>query len=101
MENNYQKNYDINQEKNKLIIIFYDEDEAFNFTRYLNSHKHKNSLLKDMSVNLALTPNDNYNKNYETIKNTLSNQEYDIPRDEYVSHLTTKVVTYVGRKIII
>ena len=68
MENNYQKNYDINQEKNKLIIIFYDEDEAFNFTRYLNSHKHKNSLLKDMSVNLALTPNDNYNKNYETIK---------------------------------
>ena len=38
--------------------------------------------------------------NYETIKNTLSNQEYDIPRDEYVSHLTTNVVTYVGRKII-
>ena len=38
--------------------------------------------------------------NYETIKNTLSYQEYDIPRDEYVSHLTTNVVTYVGQKII-
>ena len=68
MENNYQKNYEINQEKNKIIFIFYDEDEAFNFTKYLNSHKHKNSLFKDVNVNLALTPKDKYNKNYETIK---------------------------------
>jgi len=68
MENNYQKNYEINQEKNKIIFIFYDEDEAFNFTKYLYSHKHKNSLFKDVNVNLALTPKDKYNKNYETIK---------------------------------
>ena len=35
---------------------------------------------------------------FETIKNSLSFQEYDIPRDEFTSHLTTKVVTYVGRR---
>lgn len=34
---------------------------------------------------------------FETIKSTLSLQEYDIPRDEFISHLTTKVITYVGR----
>jgi len=68
-DNNYQKNYDINQESNKITFIFYDEDEAFNFTKLLNNHKHKNSLYKEMKVNLALTPNENYSKNnYETIK---------------------------------
>lgn len=35
---------------------------------------------------------------FETIKSTLSFQEYDIPRDEFISHLSTKVITYVGRK---
>ena len=30
----------------------------------------------------------------------IENQEYDIPRGEIISHLTTNVVTYVGRKII-
>ena len=35
---------------------------------------------------------------FVTIKNTLSFQEYDIPRDEITSHLTTKVITYVGRR---
>ena len=68
-DNNYQKNYDINQESNKITFIFYDEDEAFNFTKLLNNHKHKNSLYKEMKVNLTLTPNENYSKNnYETIK---------------------------------
>jgi hypothetical protein len=68
MENNYHKNYDIHQEKNKIIFTFYDEEEAFNFTKLLNNHKLKNSLYKDMQVNLALAINDNYTKNYETIK---------------------------------
>ena len=35
---------------------------------------------------------------WDTIKSTFSNQEYDIPRDGVISHLTTNVVTYVGRK---
>ena len=35
---------------------------------------------------------------FETIKSTLSLQEYDIPREEFISHLTTKVITYVGRR---
>lgn len=69
MENNYQKNYDLNQDRNKIIITFYDEQQAFDFTKFLNNYKHKNSLYKDMNVNLTLTPNDNYNKNnFGTIK---------------------------------
>jgi len=69
MENNYQKNYDLNQERDKIIITFYDEQQAFEFTKLLNNYKHKNSLYKDMRVNLALTPNDYYNKNnFGTIK---------------------------------
>ena len=68
-ENNYQKNYDINQEPNKITFIFYEEEIAFNLTKMLNSHKNKNSLYSDMKVNLSLTPNDNYNKhNFGTIK---------------------------------
>ncbi len=35
---------------------------------------------------------------WDTIKSTLSHQKYDIPRDGVISHLTTNVVTYVGRK---
>ena len=35
---------------------------------------------------------------WDTIKRTVSSQEYDIPRDERTSHLTTNVVTYAGRK---
>ena len=69
MENNYQKNYDLNQERDKIIITFYDEQQAFEFTKLLNNYKHKNSLYKDMRVNLALTPNDYYNENnFGTIK---------------------------------
>ena len=68
-ENNYQKNYDINQEANKITFIFYEEEIAFNLTKVLNSHKNKNSLYSDMKVNLSLTPNDNFNKhNFGTIK---------------------------------
>ncbi|MCR5738231.1 MAG: class I SAM-dependent methyltransferase [Lachnospiraceae bacterium] len=35
---------------------------------------------------------------WETVKSTMSFQEYDIPRDNLTSHLTTNVVTYVGHK---
>ena len=35
---------------------------------------------------------------FQTIKNTMSFQDYDIPREELTSHLTTKVITYVGRR---
>ena len=55
-------------------------------------------------VNLMTDEIQSYIKNifskYETIKNTMSYQEYDIPRGGLISHLTTNVVTYVGRKII-
>ena len=68
-ENNYQKNYEIQQEINKIIFLFYEEDMAFNFTKVLNSQINKNSLYHDMKVNLSLTPNDNYFKNnFGTIK---------------------------------
>lgn len=36
---------------------------------------------------------------WDTIKRTVSYQEYDIPRDDVTSHLTTNVVTYVGQKL--
>lgn len=37
-------------------------------------------------------------KDWNGIKETVVPQEYDIPRDDIVSHLTTNVVTYVGHK---
>ena len=68
-ENNYQKNYDINQENNKITFIFYEEDIALNLTKILNKHKNQNALYGDMKVNLSLTQNDNYNMhNFGTIK---------------------------------
>ena len=34
---------------------------------------------------------------WNTIKKTISPQEYDIPRDSVISHLSTKVITFVGQ----
>ena len=67
-ENNYQRNYEIQQEINKITVLFYEEDMAFNFTKVLNSHKNKNKLYHDMKVNLSLIPNDSYKHNFQTIK---------------------------------
>ena len=36
---------------------------------------------------------------YEVLKNTVSEQMYDVPRGDSTSHLYTKVITYVGRKL--
>lgn len=35
---------------------------------------------------------------WSILKFSISKQEYDIPRDSIISHLYTKVVTYVARK---
>ena len=35
---------------------------------------------------------------WNILKYSVSKQEYDIPRDSIISHLYTKVVTYVARK---
>lgn len=35
---------------------------------------------------------------WTAIKETVVPQEYDIPRDDMISHLTTNVITYVGQK---
>lgn len=35
---------------------------------------------------------------WKVLKSTKSHQEYDIPRDNVVSHLTTNVITFVGQK---
>ena len=35
---------------------------------------------------------------WDVIKQSVLHQEYDIPRDNITSHLTTNVVTYVARK---
>ena len=37
-------------------------------------------------------------REWTALKETVVPQEYDIPRDDIVSHLTTNVVTYVGQK---
>ena len=34
---------------------------------------------------------------WNTIKKTISPQEYDIPRDSVISHLSTNVITFVGQ----
>ena len=36
---------------------------------------------------------------WDILKNTVSFQEYDIPRDSLISHLSTNVITYVGQKV--
>ncbi len=36
---------------------------------------------------------------WHIMKNTVSFQEYDIPRDSLISHLSTNVITYVGQKV--
>jgi SAM-dependent methyltransferase len=38
---------------------------------------------------------------WETIKRTINAQEYDIPREDFISRLSTNVVTYVGRAPIV
>ena len=35
---------------------------------------------------------------WKVLKNTRSHQEYDIPRDNVVSHLSTNVITFVGQR---
>lgn len=37
-------------------------------------------------------------RGWTALKETVVPQEYDIPRDDIVSHLTTNVITYVGQK---
>ncbi len=37
-------------------------------------------------------------RGWSILKYHVSEQEYDIPRDRFVSHLSTNVVTYVVRK---
>jgi hypothetical protein len=64
-ENNYPKNYQINQEKHKISFIFYEESIAFNFTKYLNNIKNKNALYMEMDVHLSLTQNNKYNKDID------------------------------------
>ena len=61
-EINYPKNYEINTDKNKISFIFFEEEIAFKFTKYLNSIKNRNVLYTEMNVHLSLTPNNNYNK---------------------------------------
>jgi hypothetical protein len=61
-ENNYPKNYQINSENNKITFLFFEEDVAFKFTKFLNSIKSRNALYMEMNVHLSLTPNNNYNK---------------------------------------
>ena len=36
--------------------------------------------------------------NFEVIKKSVVKQEYDIPRDGFVSHMNSNVVTFVGKK---
>ena len=71
-ENNLEKNYKIQIEKNKITFMFYEEELAFNFTKLLNSVKSKNVLYYEMNVHLSLTPNNNYNKNGTIKKRGLS-----------------------------
>ncbi len=37
-------------------------------------------------------------KGWNVLKSSVREQEYDIPRENFTSHLTTKVVTFVARK---
>ena len=67
-ENNYPKDYKMNQEKSKISFIFHEESIAFNFTKYLNSIKNRNALYMEMNVHLSLTPNDKYSKDGKEIK---------------------------------
>ena len=61
-ENNYENNYRQSIEKNKISIIFNEEEIAFNFTKLLNNMKNKNPIYQNINVHLSLTPSNIYNK---------------------------------------
>ena len=61
-ENKYPKQYKLNIERNKISFMLYEEELAFNFTKFLNSIKNKNAVYAEMNVHLSLTPNNKYFK---------------------------------------
>ena len=59
-ENNYETDYVTDNEPNKLIILFYNDEIAYNFTKELNYEKTKNPAYSDINITLSIILNENY-----------------------------------------
>ena len=59
-ENNYETDYVTDNEPNKLIILFYNDEIAYNFTKELNIEKIKNPAYSDINITLSIMLNENY-----------------------------------------
>lgn len=60
--NNINPHYEINNNQDKIIFSFYDEQTAFEFTKIIYNEKNKNVLYKNVLVHLRLLPNKSYLK---------------------------------------
>ena len=47
-------------EQNKLIILFYNDEIAYNFTKELNIEKIKNPAYSEINITLSIIKNENY-----------------------------------------
>ena len=59
-ENNYPIDFITENESNKIIITFNQENVAFNFTKKLNLEKIKNPLYSVTNITLTLVKNENF-----------------------------------------
>ena len=59
-ENDYETDYVTDNEQNKLIILFYNDEIAYNFTKELNIEKIKNPAYSDINITLSIMLNENY-----------------------------------------
>ena len=60
IENNYPIDFITENESNKIIITFNQENVAFNFTKKLNLEKIKNPLYSVTNITLTLVKNENF-----------------------------------------
>ena len=59
-ENDYETDYVTDNEQNKLIILFYNDEIAYNFTKELNIEKIKNPAYSEINITLSIIKNENY-----------------------------------------
>ena len=59
-ENDYETDYLTDNEPNKLIILFYNDEIAYNFTKELNIEKIKNPAYSEINISLSIIQNENY-----------------------------------------
>ena len=90
---------------NKAIEDYEIEKHSYDFIMAISALEHidtKEVIDAQFEVNLPTEKIQEYlNKVFDgwsILKTSIKEQEYDIPREQFVSHLHTNVVTFVARK---